>query len=858
MFVSLISCVIGTDINKYQDEVPYDSFIYNANPIIVNADTKIESGQSSSNSKVSKPGKLYVVSSDLKISKNMNWGGDTKSLVLGNSWKDTSISIIVIKHPENKPIVIEGNGNTTITFGRATLIDVQSPVIFKNVKIHRAYDGPDSAIWHYGTNKKVNFPSFQICSSSIVIRAPLTFQNCTLSTGNGDGWFCDMHCVTPCTPIITFSNNTYNIKHICTCRNSKSSIVPLIKVDDKDKSKLQSFVKGNDHGSSGNIAIDVTVLSDSDDASIAYIPIGSFNSNNGKVFYITKSNPSGNDLDVEKIQCIQFLQKYCNYPSNKNNVNFEICTSPFAEDINNEKDITKYQDTVPYDSFLFNNGQNKVNTNTSVSGRGVYVIDSDIKLTNNVNWGSNSNPLIGDSWNDTTVAVILIKHPQNKTIVIESSNNATISLEKGVIIDVQSPVIFKNVRIYRTPNAGNSCVANKSNGQHCKTNVGNDIWSGCFMARAPIKFQNCTLSTSGGTGCWSDIHFLSPYAPLVEFEDNKYETKQIYCYKNKKLSIIPLLKVSTKDISQFKSFIKTDGVCNNISVNSSMLEDINNSNVSYYPVGSFNQNNGKVFHIACSSTNITKNENNIWEAKVKDAVIPSNDEDIKQKCQKFLQKYCGLANNATNLNVTTYTSPYINTISTSQLVTKTGYINIDMEETDKGEYPTSDWEQTVKAGILPIPENSTNIAEISVGIIGTKDLKIQTSDKVNTVKLSGDWSQYNGILTIPNNITKICLSEKNIPFGINVSHNIEIDCEKSDTLNILGDLSKCTGTVSFSNKITKIFVQEDKVPFTIGGNSTISIGTTDPGIDTMKFKSDILNHKGKISVDPTIKTVTIE
>ena len=102
------------------------------------------------------------------------------------------------------------------------------------------------------------------------------------------------------------------------------------------------------------------------------------------------------------------------------------------------------------------------------------------------------------------------------------------------------------------------------------------------------------------------------------------------------------------------------------------------------------------------------------------------------------------------------------------------------------------------------------------------------------------------------------MSEKDVSFGINASHNIEIDCANYDILNVLGDFSKCTGTLSFSNKIKKILLPSDRVPFTIGGNSTISIGTSSSDVDTLTFKSDILNRKGKVLIEPNIKTVILD
>lgn len=871
--LNLISYISGRDITEYQDDIPYDSFLYNTDPIIVDKDTKIESGQASSNSKVSKPGKFYVISSNLKISNDVNWGGDTKSLVLGKNWNETSISIIVVKHPENKPIIIEGNNNATITLGRATILDVQSPVIFKNVNIHRAYDGPDSSIWHFGTNKKVNFPSFQVCSSSIIIRAPITLQKCNLSTGNSSGWWCDIHCITPCVPIITFKDNTYNklgngthnVSKIAVCRNSKTSSLPLIKVDPKSKNKIQSFITGRDRGASGNIAIAPSVLSDIDNSEASYIPVGSFDANNGKIFYITNSNsnPIGDELDNIKIQCVQFLNKYCDYPESKNSINFEICTSPFIEktntsnqqwtsEDNDKKDITKYQDTVPYDSFLYNNNHNKLTANTAVSGRGVYTIDTDMKFTNSVTWGGTSNPVISNNWNNTSATVVLIKHPKNKTITIESSNNSTIFLDKGIILDIRSPVVFRNIRIYRTAGAANTRI----NGN--KTSAGNDIWSGCMMLRAPVKFQNCTLSTPGGTGCWSDIHCLSSYAPLIEFNNNKYETKQIYIYRNMKLSTIPLLRVSASDISKFNSFIKTNGENKNISISNSILDDINN-NIKYFPVGKFDQNKGKVIYIDSTTPSPTKDSNDVWYTKpTENTDNVSKLNSVKKKCIQFLKQYCGLSINNNDINTEIYTSLFANNLSTAQLLSKMGYIDVDMEASDESGFPSDDWAQTIKAGTLPLPESNSNVSEINIGVIGNSSLKVQTPDRVNTVKLNGDWSQYTGVLTIPNNISKICLSDKDLTFGINANHNIEIECDKSDTLNISGDFSKYTGSITFSNKITKIFLQTAEVPFTIGGSSHLSIGTTDPGIDSLTFKSDILKRKGKISIDPNIKTITLD
>lgn len=893
IFLSLMSYVTGTDITNYQDDVPYDSFIYNTDPIIVNADTKIESGQSSSNFKISKPGKLYVISSDLKISKNMNWGGDTNNLVLGNSWKETSISIIVIKHPEDKPIVIEGNGNTTINLGRATLIDIQSPVIFKNIRLDRASDAPDSGIRSFGTNNVIRFPSHNLCSTSIIMRAPITFQNCTLSTSNGHGYWCDTHNFTPCSPLMTFENTTLNIKHLVICRGVKSSVSPLIRVDTKDVNKLKSIFAEQD-GPTGNIAITSSVLFDMNNYNITYMPIGNFNSNNGRVFYITNANPTDRSLNTIKTQCIQFLQKYCSYSSNKSNINFEICISPFAEEVGTEKDITKYQDTVPYDSFLYSNGQNKLSTNTSVSGRGVYVINSNINLTNNVSWGSNANPVIGNSWNDSTVTTILIKHPQNKTITIESPNNSTIFLEKGVILDIQSPVVFKNVRIYRSLSASNTVINNQSNRQPSRTSAGSNIWSGCFMARAPIKFQDCTLSTSGGTGCWSDIHCLSPHAPLIEFENNRYETKQIYIYRNMKLSTIPLLRISTKEISKFNSFIKTDGIKNNVSISSSMLEDINDENVSYFSVGKFNQNNGKILYITNSVSTPTKDENDIWRVKVADKIGDDDLGNVKQQCIQFLQKYCGLSNNNTDIDIETHISPFNSNISTTQLLSKTGYIDVDMEESEETKFPTDDWLQTIKAWILPLPENNTNISDINIGIIGSAPLKIQARGKTNTVRLNGDWSQYTGTLTIPSNITKICFSNQEIPFNIVANHNLEVGITQpttatqqstvertlpglfgtlvsttqqstnansdltSGTLKFSGNLSECTGTISFDKSVSKIILSTDNPTFAIGGDSNLVIGISDSGSDAITLKSSILSRKGTITLDESVKTVTLK
>ncbi len=884
MALSLMSYVSGQDIIKYQDDVPYDTFLYNAEPVIVDANTKIESGQASSNSKVLRPGKLYVISSDLKIPKDTNWGGDTKSLVLGNSWEDTSISIIVIKHPENKPIVIEGNGNTTITLGRATLIDVQSPVIFKNVRIHRAYDGPDSKIYKYNKNEGWQLGSYGLYSSAIIVRTSIKFENCTFSTANGGGVWSDVHCTTPGTSALEFFTNTYNIKHFYINSNLKGSTIPFIKTN--EKTKIQSFVSAIS-GTRENVAVTSAMVNDINNSDITYFPVENFNFSKGKVFYITKSNPTENELDEVKTHCIQFLQKYCNYPTNENSINFEVYTSPFAEEKNTDsqqlmpqseydgkKDITKYQDTAPYDGYLYNNGQKKlladentlggINILSLVSMPGIlpglpYVIDSNMKLTHSVTWGGNNlRPVIGNSWQNTSATIIVIKHPQNKPITIESANNSTISLERGVILDIQSPVIFKNVKIYRSPNASSTVIKNQSNGQDCKTSAGNTLWSGCIIARAPIKFQNCTLLTPGGTGAWCDIHCFSSYAPLIEFENNKYETTQIYIYKNTKLSTIPLLKVSSQDISRFNSFIKTDGTKNNISISYSMLEDINNNNIKYFSVEKFDKSKGKILYVSSSKSTTKKDDNDIWYAKVADTDNNSDLSEVKKQCIQFLQKYCGFSNANTDVNTEVYTSPFASTLSIAQLLAKTGYIDIDMEANDENGFPADDWNQTIKAGILPLNDSSNNVSEINVGVIGTSPLEIKASEKINTIKLNGDWSQYTGILTIPSNITKVCLSEKDVPFGINASHNIEIDCENYDTLNFSGDFSKCTGTLSFSKQITKILLPSDKVPFTIGGNSTISIGTSSPDIDTMTFKSDILNHKGKILIEPNIKTVILD
>lgn len=546
-------------------------------------------------------------------------------------------------------------------------------------------------------------------------------------------------------------------------------------------------------------------------------------------------------------------------------INFVLISRAFATD-NGTKDVKSYQDEVPYDNFLYKDGQKKLSADQDaesgkywgvwVTKRGkLYVIDSDMKLSRNVNWGNDVKPVISDSWSNTSISIILIKHPQNKPITIEGTNKQTITLGKGIILDIQSPVIFKNVRIHRAQDAPDSGVYRFETKKVCQ--LGSyGLYSSAVVVRAPIKFENCILSTSNDGGTWSDVHCTTPGNSTMEFYNNTYQIKHMYINCNSKGAAVPIFKTNEK--SKLQPLISAiSGNRNNIAMTPSMLTDLNsNSNISYIPIGNFNQDNGKVLYVTSSLPDCIKNENRIWYGSIDDVTDLSS---IKQKCVQFLKKYCNYPSDKNDINVEVCNTSLTNAKTLIQLMSETGYIDTDMSTEGDHTFPTTDWGQTIKMGVLPL-STSTDTAEINIGLIGKRDLKIQSSPNVHSLRINGDWSQYSGTLTLSSNISKVCVSGKDIPFGVIASHDFEISTtnQKVNELYITGDFSKCTSNVSFPENVSKIYLSTDKPAFLIGGNSMLAIGTTNPEITTMTLKSGILNRNSTVSIDTNIKTVSIE
>ena len=217
-----------------------------------------------------------------------------------------------------------------------------------------------------------------------------------------------------------------------------------------------------------------------------------------------------------------------------------------------------------------------------------------------------------------------------------------------------------------------------------------------------------------------------------------------------------------------------------------------------------------------------------------------------------------------------------------------------MIETEELKYPTDDWTKTIKAGILPIPDTTSSTYNINIGIKGNEALKIQAPNGVKTLMLNGDWSQYTGTLTIPSNITKICFSNQEIPFNIVANHNLEFGITQpttktqqsttaqtlpglfgtlvstaqqstntnsnltAGTLKFSGNLSECTGTISFDKSVSKIILSTDNPTFAIGGDSDLVIGVSDLTSNAVTLKSSILNRKGTVTLDESVKTVTLK
>ncbi len=530
------------------------------------------------------------------------------------------------------------------------------------------------------------------------------------------------------------------------------------------------------------------------------------------------------------------------------------------------KDVNYYQDTVLYDNFLYKDGQKKLTANQNaesgkywgswVTKRGkLYIIDNDMKLTKNVNWGNDITPVISTSWSNTSISIVVIKHPQNKPIVIEGTKKQTITLGKGIILDIQSPVTFKNVRIHRAPDGSNSSIYKFGTKKVCQ--LGSyGLYSSAVIVRAPVKFENCIFSTSNKSGIWSDVHCTTPGNSTMEFYNNTYQIKHIYINSNTKGSTVPIFKTNEKaKIQPILSAISGDR--NNIAITSSMLSDFDNgSNIDYIPVGNFNKSNGTVLYIVSSAPNCMKDKNSIWFGKTDN----TNDiADIKQKCLKFLQKSCTYPTDKNDVNIEMYKTSlnYVKTID--QLISEEGYIDTDMNEEGEKTFPTIDWNRTVKQGILPLSTTLSTV-NINAGLIGKQSLKIQSPSTVHELRINGDWSQYSGTITLPKSISKLYVSGKDIPFGIVASQNFEIDVVSPRTkeLYITRDLSQCKGTVSFGNNIAKISFAMDKPGFSIGGTSILTIGTTTPEITTMTFKPGILNRKGIVLIDTNVKTVSIE
>ena len=518
----------------------------------------------------------------------------------------------------------------------------------------------------------------------------------------------------------------------------------------------------------------------------------------------------------------------------------------------------------------------------SISEKGkLYVINKNMTLTNNVTWTLETGSAVIDNagWENTKATIITIKHSLEDPITIQSvSDKKQITLGKGIIFDIQSPVIFKNIEFCRS-SKNYEKIKNTDNTPYVLNDITSGVFSPYILIRAQTKFDTCNFS-----GTSFDIFKRFETIGQISYVDCSFSHNNYYYPISVKFKITPLVLIKNGNNTNNVKAVASGN--SNILFNQYMLDDPLPESMQYKYLANFPSTGLTAYYAVNFDVHMLLNSNMVWCRSINNVLTNNDLATTKTKILNFLKNTCGASSSMTEddfkLQLCTY-GKVDYTYLTEDLVRKNfGYIDVNIEEQADEEnrvtvlYPTTDWIQTILAGKLPVKSVGTAISDVNVGIIGDKDLTVTipttVEPAITTVNFSGDLSQYTGTLSFDDSVTDVNVlgdveqsiygsNSMTVRLNINGNQNLNIKAKdeqiKQYSIDFFGNLSRHTGKLTFDEQAKTFNVlvspsNEDNsanVDSNLEGNVNFNKKKTDPTLSSINLNGSLSNFTGSMHVD---------